>query len=877
MAKILLILLCWFMLALPAGAQDIVFKKVAVFPFTVFSKEPLPQLDARIPQIIRASLEQEGFGIVPEDELLKAIPPRQELTDATAADIARKLGADIVMLGSLVKVGPTVTLEARLQDLTGKMPPATLKMEGMGVSAVTGLAEKLAAEAGYKIMGQERVAKIDVKGNRRIEKDAILASLQTREGDLTSPVKLRDDLKAVYRLGYFSDVKIDVTDSPQGRIVTFVVVEKPAIQDIILQGNRKIKEKKIKEVMDIKPFAIASDAAINDNINKIRALYRNKGFYNADVNYRLDEITPSEVNLVININEGGKIYVRDIRFEGNHAFKPKKLKDVIDTKEKSLLTFITSAGILKPEELERDAEKIAAFYFNNGYIKAKVGEPRVDIGARGMTVTFPIEEGPQFKVGTVNIQGDLLEPEEKLRAKLDIIKEKIYSREVVQKDLTTLSDFYADHGYALADVTPLLKEDDETLTVSITFDIRQGEKVYFERIEIAGNVKTRDKVIRRELRVYEQELFSATNIKRSTQNLRRLEFFEDVNFSTSPGTAPHKMNLKINVKERPTGSFGLGGGYSTQDKVVGMIEISQSNLFGRGQQLKAQGVIGAVAKRYRLSFVEPYLFDRPLSLGIDGYNWEREFDEYTRKSRGGNINLSHPLRWEYTRLYGSYRFENVDLKDLATDISPVLQEAATIHNISAASITLRRDSRDALFTPTRGSDNSVSVELAGLGGDVAYTRFVADSGWYFPLFWGTVGVLHGRIGYMLANPWGKLPAYENFYLGGIDSIRGYKYAEISPRDPIYNDRIGGTKFIQTNTEFRFPLYKKLGLTGVVFFDAGQVYADNVSYFTSMKTSVGTGIRWYSPMGPLRVEWGYNLNPYSGGRRSNWEFSVGGVW
>jgi len=874
--KKLLILSLWLGLALPAAAQDIVFKKVAVFPFSVLSKDPLPQLDVKITQIIRSHLEQEGFGVVSEEELNKALGGR-EPNEVVAAEIGKQLGADVVISGALVKVGPAVALEARLQDLTGKMAPASLKMEGMGVSSVEGLAQKLAGEAGYKIMGQERVAKIEVKGNRRIEKDAVLAAIQTREGDLTSPAKLREDLKSVYKLGYFGDVKIDVTDTPQGRVVTFLVSEKPAIQDIILQGNRKLKEKKIKEVMDIKPFAVASDSAIKENINKIKALYRSKGYYNASVDYRLDEITPTEVNLVIVINEGGKIYVREIRFEGNHAFKPKKLKDIIETKEKTLLTFITGAGILKPEELERDAEKIAAFYFNHGYIKAKMGEPQVDVGAKGMIITFPIEEGPQYKVGTVAVQGDLLEPEDKLRGKLDITKEKIYSREVVQKDLTTLSDFYADFGYAMADITPLLKENESDLTVDITFDIHQGEKVYFERIEIAGNIKTRDKVIRRELRVYEQELFSATNIKRSTQNLRRLEFFEDVNFSTSPGSAPNKMNLKINVKERPTGTFGLGGGYSTQDKVVGMVEISQTNLFGRGQQLKAQGVIGAVARRYRVSFLEPYLFDRPLSFGLDGYNWEREFNEYTRLSRGGDVTMSHPMRWEYTRFYWSYRFENVHLNDLADDASPVLREAATIHNTSATSITIRRDSRDAIFTPTRGSDNSVTMELAGLGGEVAYTRFVADSGWYYPLFWGCVGVLHGRLGYMLANPWGQMPAYDKFYLGGIDTIRGYKYAEISPRDPLTNERIGGTKFVQTNTEIRFPLYKKMGLTGVVFFDAGQVYANNVNYFSSMRTSVGTGIRWYSPMGPLRVEWGYNLNPKSYERRSNWEFSVGGVW
>jgi outer membrane protein insertion porin family len=369
-------------------------------------------------------------------------------------------------------------------------------------------------------------------------------------------------------------------------------------------------------------------------------------------------------------------------------------------------------------------------------------------------------------------------------------------------------------------------------------------------------------------------MFSATKLKESIKNLRRLEYFEDVNFSTNPGSAPDRMNLKITVKERPTGTFGIGAGYSTQDRLVGLVEISQNNLFGRGQQLKLQGILGAISHRFRLSFTEPYLFDRPLSAGFDAFIWERDYAEYVRKSRGGDIRLAHPLRWKYTRLYGMYRFENVKLSGLQPGASQTLVEAANIHNTSAISTSLRRDSRDSTFNPTQGSDNSVNLELAGLGGDTAYMRYILESGWYFPLFWKTVGVLHGRIGYLQRLPWGALPAYEKFYLGGIDSIRGFKYADISPRDPVTNERIGGDKFVQLNIEYRFPLIKKLGVTGTVFFDAGNVYATNQNFFSSIRTSVGTGFRWFSPMGPLRVEWGYNIAPKPWEKHSAWEFTVG---
>jgi len=871
---LVLLVLAWSWPAL-AQEQEIVFKKVAILPFTVVSKTPQEFLGEKVRQEMQDRLKTEGFALVPPGDLHRELAKLKEpLNDALAQEIGRSVGADQVILGQLLIVGEALSLEARLLDLSGRVPAATFKFQGTGLKALPGLSRQLAQEASLKILGKERIVRIMVKGNRRIEKDAILGVMQTREGEIISPSRLRDDLKAVYKMGYFTDVKFDVGDTPEGRVLTLLVQEKPAIKEILVKGNNKIKRDTILEVTDLKPFTVASEASIRENINKIINLYRDKGFYQAQVTHSLTPVSNTEVNLVLQVDEGGKLAIKEIHFEGNHAVKGKELLKVLETKEKNILSIITGAGKLSKDTLERDLEKIAAYYFNHGYIKAKVGEPKIDIKGKWIYVTIPVQEGPQYKVGKVDFQGELLEDKDKLLARIELPKEKVYSREVVQKDLTTLSDFYADSGFANADVTPLIKENDEGLMVDVLFDIQKGKKVYFDRIDIAGNVKTRDKVIRRELRVYEQDMFSATNLKESIKNLRRLEYFEDVNFSTSPGSAPDRMNLKITVKERPTGTFGLGAGYSTQDRVVGMVEISQNNLFGRGQQLKAQGIMGAISHRFRLSFTEPYLFDRPLAAGADLFNWEREYNEYTRVSKGGVVRLSHPLRWKYTRLYGVYRFENVNLNNLQPYASPVLVEASHIHNTSATSMTLRRDSRDAQFAPTTGSDNSINVEMAGLGGDTAFMRYILESGWYFPLFWKTVGVIHGRVGYMQKLSWGAMPAYEKFYLGGIDSIRGFKYADISPRDPITQERIGGDKFLQLNLEYRFPLIKKLGVMGTVFFDAGNVYGNHQTYFSEIRTSAGVGFRWFSPMGPLRVEWGYNLAPKSWEKHSAWEFTVG---
>jgi outer membrane protein insertion porin family len=861
-----------------AQEQDLVFKKVAVFPFTVTSKESLGHLGEKISQEIRERLKADGFTSVSQEDLHKELSQVTEpLDEAQIQAIGRKLGADMVIWGNLLKVGDLFSLEAQALDLVGKKRGVSLKLQGTGLHSLSGLSRQMAQELSLKILGKERVTRIVVKGNRRIEKDAILGVMQTREGEILAPAHLREDLKAIYKMGYFTDVRLDASDTPEGRILTVLVKEKPAIREIMVEGNRKLKKDKIIEVMNLKPFSVASEGAIKEDINKVQQLYRESGYYSAQITYNLMPAGEHEVNLVLHVIEGGKMAVKEIEFEGNKTFSAKELRKVMETKERGFfapIAWITGAGKLNRDVLERDLEKVAAFYYNHGYIKAKIGEPKIDIRADWIYITIPVQEGPEYHVGKVDMTGDLLEDKDKQISMLRTPKDEVYSREVLQEDLTTLADFYADHGYANADIVPLIKEDNEKLIVDVTFDIHQGKKVYFERIDIGGNVKTRDKVIRRELRVYEQDLFSATNLKESIKNLRRLEYFEDVNFATTPGSAPDRMNLKITVKERPTGTFGLGAGYSTQDRLVGMVEVSQNNLFGRGQQLKLSGVIGSISHRFRASFTEPYLFDRPLALGIDAFNWERQYSEYTRISKGGVLRLSHPLKWKYTRLFWMYRFENVNLNDLQYGASPVLVQAAQIHNTSATSFVIRRDSRDSLFAATKGSDNSLSFELAGLGGDTAFVRYIVESGWYFPIKWDIIAVSHARAGGMNKLSWGAMPAYELFYLGGIDTIRGFKYAEISPRDPNTGDRIGGPRFLQLNQEIRFPLYKKLGLTGTLFFDAGNVYGPNyVGPF--LRTSAGVGFRWFSPMGPLRVEWGYNLSKHPWERSSAWEFTMGG--
>jgi outer membrane protein insertion porin family len=474
----------------------------------------------------------------------------------------------------------------------------------------------------------------------------------------------------------------------------------------------------------------------------------------------------------------------------------------------------------------------------------------------------------------VSVTGDLILPEIDLMGNLKITTNEFYSREVVRNDIVTLTDVYSDEGYAYADIYPSISKDFENLEVDITYVIRRGKKVYFESITITGNNKTRDKVIRRELRVYEQEIFSGTRLKRGIRNLYRLDFFEDVKVDTVEGSTDDKILLKIDVIEKPTGSFMFGGGYSSVDYGYLTASISQNNLFGRGQTLELKTTVSARSSTYSLSFTEPYLFDKSISAGFDLYNQKRDYRDYEKSSIGGRVRLGTRVA-EYTKLFWSYSYDISDISDLDNDVSDLVKESQGENTTSATSVTLKYDSRDRRFNPTEGTLNTVSVEYAGLGGDIAFTKYTAGSGWYYPLFLGTVGMVYGRGGYVHENPNGFLPDYERFYLGGMTSIRGFGWQDIHAEDK-NGDDIGGDKFVQLNIEWMIPLIKDAGMMGVFFFDAGNVYGEGEKLDpTDTREGAGLGIRWFSPMGPIRLEYGWILDPRGNeDTEGRWEFSVG---
>jgi outer membrane protein insertion porin family len=516
---------------------------------------------------------------------------------------------------------------------------------------------------------------------------------------------------------------------------------------------------------------------------------------------------------------------------------------------------------------------LTAFYHNNGYVQARVGEPEVTFEEDGIVITIRIDEGARFKVGEVSMAGDLIIPQEQLLEKLKISEEEYYNRETLRLDVLTLTDIYADEGYAYVDISPRIDQDTEKLVVNIIFDIDKGKQVYFEEITISGNTKTRDKVIRRELQVYEQELYGGRRLKRSVQNLYRLDFFEDIKVNTVKGSADDKMRLHLDVIEKNTGSFSFGAGYGNVENLFLTASVAERNLFGRSQTLSLKGQVGTKTTRFTLSFTEPWMFDIPLSAGADIYNWKYDFSTYDKDSIGGVLRLGYPII-DYTRGYLSYNYDIANIKNVDDNAADSIKNDEGENIKSSIETRIRYDSRNDLFHPTEGSTHSVSYEFAGLGGNVGFNKIIGETGWYYPLFWQLIGVLHGKAGYVKELKGKTLPDYEKFYMVGIDALRGFTRNDLSPRDE-NGSEIGGNKFVQLNAEVRFPLVKQAGVYGVVFFDTGDIYSEDENIeLSNLRESAGGGIRWLSPMGPIRLEYGFILDPKPTDQNSGkWEFSM----
>ena len=717
------------------------------------------------------------------------------------------------------------------------------------------------------------VRKLVVQGNHRIESDAILRVVKTKPGDPYNAALLSEDLQSIYAMGWFDDVRVEVEKKADGNTVFFAVKEKPTIREIKITGNDEIKEDKIKEAIDIKSGSVLNIFKIHRNILAILALYKAENYHAAKVTYKINSLDHNQADLEFVIKEGEKIRIKTISFDGNTAYTAKELKKKMKTSEKGFFSWLTSSGDYDKEKLQQDVYTITDLYQNNGYAEARVADPEVTYKDQWIYVLIKINEGPRFKMGKVDLAGEFILPKQEMLSKLTAGKQAYYNREAIRKDMMTLTDMYADQGFAHAEIVPDINMDHEKLTVDLTFHLKKNEPVYFEKINIHGNTKTRDKVIRREFKVAEQELYSSSKLKRSIADLYRLDDFEDIKVNPQPGSAPDKMNLDVEVKEKATGTFTIGGGYSGIDKLYAMASVSERNFMGRGQILECAVQTGGTARQYTMGFTEPWLFDIPLSAGLDLYKMTRDYTDYNRDSTGGGIRLGYPL-FDYVRGYVRYGYDASTISNISVAASPYLLPGRSTE--SSISFSATYDSRNRMFNPSEGSKHDFTIQYSGLGGNVGYTKLTTDTGWYFPLFWSTVGFLHGEAGHIIKDSSKYLPDYDRFYLGGINSVRGYGWRDISPINAD-NVKIGGTDYAQFNAEYLVPIIKDSGLVGLVFMDAGNAWASEGNSYNGLRKSVGFGVRWFSPMGPLRLEKGYIIDPQPGEGSGRWEFSMGGTF
>ena len=724
---------------------------------------------------------------------------------------------------------------------------------------------------------EDMIDKITILGNVKVEEGVIRGAMKSRERGPFSTEQVREDLRSIFGLGYFSDIQVDIKSTPKGKEVIFIVVEKPSIKEIRITGNQKVKLQDIKEKMTLTPRSILNIEKVKENSENIRKLYFSKGYYGVNVEYKVDYLETNEAVVTFNIAEGSKGHIKNLIFRGNKKIKSSQLKKVMKTKQRNIFSIITKTGILDEDILKNDFQLLTAYYIDQGYLDVKVSEPKVDLhDPKRIRIEIEIAEGPQYRLGNIGFKGDILTTKEDLFRVLKIKRNDVYRTSVIRKEIGTLTEEFANQGYAYVEITPDTSVDPKNLLVNLTFAIEKKKRVYFEKIQIVGNTKTRDKVIRRELRVAEGELYSATGLNKSRDRLKRTGYFKETDFTTSRGSTDEKINLDIKVEEVPTGALSFGMGYSTIEKVVGTASISDRNLFGMGYQGVLRFSLGQLTRDVRLGFTDPYLLGYPYAAGFDLYDENREFDTYSYKIIGGDIRFGKELT-EFLRADTMYKLEKIDVYDVTEGASRFIKEQEGKKTTSALSFSLTMDTRDDYFAPSRGARHSLSIQNAGgiLGGDNYFVKIMGETSWFFPMPLSTVLNLRGKMG--LIEPYGgtKAPIYEKFFVGGMYTVRGFEFGMAGPVDE-NKEPLGSLKMAVFNSELIFPLAREIGLRGAVFWDIGKGF-DKLSDLTPLKTGAGVGIRWFSPFGPIHIDIGFNLNPKNGERSRVIDFTAGSVF
>ncbi len=716
---------------------------------------------------------------------------------------------------------------------------------------------------------------IEIKGVKRIEEGAVRARLTQKTNEPLSRDKIASDIKSIYQMGYFDNVRVEIDFFEGGLKLIYNVSEKPTIIKIAFNGNEEFDDDKLKEHTTIVTGSIADITLIQDNVLSLKKFYEDEGYYLAEIFPIVHYVSESEVNITFEIREGDKIKIKTVKITGNQAISDKQIRKAMKIRRWWLFSFLTGSGYVKKDVLKDDVRRIMDLYYNHGYIDVVVSEPRIELSGdkKRLIVSLEVSEGDQYRISSVKTEGFHVFPGEQIEEMIALKKGELFNKKVLGETIKTLTEFYSEKGYALISITPQLVPNKKEKTVIVGLHFDEGSLYKIGRIEITGNTITRDKVIRRDVVLNEGDIFNSKKIKRSYQKLNNLNFFETVELLPRPQPEEDIVDIDIKVKEKRTGFINLGGGYSSIDKFVALIQLTQTNLFGRGQYVQINAELGGRGSLYEISFREPWFLDRPISFTLSIFRTEREFIDYSRKAIGGSFGFGKRFA-EYWSAGISYKYEDVTVFNVAENASSRIREQEGDSTTSSITTSIRRDTRDNFLDPTRGSRNSLFVTFAGLGGTNAFLKGEIDSLWFYPIDPVTIS-LRGRLGYATGILDKGLPIFERFLVGGINTVRGLNLGEAGPRDEA-GSLIGGTKELIFNTELIFPIYKEVRLKGVLFFDAGNAYDKDVP-LGPLRYTTGAGVRWLSPFGPIRIEYGFNLDRREGEESGKVEFAFGSAF
>jgi len=726
------------------------------------------------------------------------------------------------------------------------------------------------------------IAQIDVEGTQRIDPDTVRSYVLLKPGERATPEQLDKSLKALFATGLFADVSLRM----EGDHLNVRVVENPIINRIAFEGNRKLDDKTLNSEVQLRPRVVYTRTKVQNDVKRILDLYRRSGRFAATVDPKVVQLPQNRVDLVFEINEGQVTGVKRIAFIGNKRFSDSSLREVIRTTESRWWRILATDDNYDPDRVAFDRELLRKFYLAHGYADFRVVSAIAELtpDRDGFYITFTLEEGERYHFGDIELVSHIKNLDaETLRNRVTTEKGDWYDADQVEKSMNALTTAVGSLGYAFVEVRPRVNRDREAKTVGITYDIQEGPKVYIERINITGNVRTLDKVIRREFLLVEGDAFNTAKMRRSRQRIQNLGFFEKVDVNNVPGAAPDQTVINVDVKERSTGEISFGVGYSTADGALGDIGLRERNLLGRGQDLRLGFLLSQRRQQIDLSFTDPYFLDRNLAAGFDLFDWTRNLQRisgYDEKTIGGSLRAGYEV-FEGLRQNLRYTIRRDELTELVGGVSPFIQAQAGESVTSLIGQDLTYDRRDDRFDPTSGYFVRMSNDFAGIGGDQTFLRNRLQFGEYYSIIEEWVASLSGDVGYIAS--FDNFTRISNrFFLGG-DSLRGFQTGGVGPRDVAGGASLGGKKLAAGSAELTFPtgLPKEIGIRGAFFSDFG-VLMDNgddpalgpVFNTDLVRVSAGVGALWRSPFGPVKVSIAKAIRKEDFDRTETFRFSFG---